>query len=126
MSDPNRFDGGIPTAGQATSTMEPTETPTIAPAPTRPREPSRKDARPDETATPRRNLLEDVTLERPRTHPVAYAALAVAVLALLVSLLGLRGGGDSGYRPVKVGTNDCVIGHQGQDNVLFCRAPAAP
>jgi hypothetical protein len=78
------------------------------------------------TPKPRR-LLDDITFETPRTHPVAYAALALAALALLLSLAGLlSGGGDGGYRQVKIGNADCVIGHQDGADVLYCRAPAVP
>jgi hypothetical protein len=125
MSDPNRFDGGTPGEGRTTSTMEPAETPTIPPAPPRTRETSRGEATRVDVAK-RRSPLDDITLERPRTHPVAYAALALAGLALVLSLFGLGGGGGGGYRQVKVGTNDCVIGRQGDTDVLYCRAPAVP
>jgi hypothetical protein len=74
-----------------------------------------------------RRPLDDLTLETPRTHPVAYAALALGTLALLLSLAGLfRGDGDGGFRQVKIGTNDCVIGHQAAADVLYCRTPTPP
>lgn len=73
-----------------------------------------------------RNLLEDITPEKPKSHPVAYAALALATLALLLPLLGRGGDGDGGYRQVRIGENDCVIGQQGDADVLYCRTPAIP
>ena len=78
--------------------------------------------------TPRpRRPLDDIAIETPRTHPVAYAALALGTLALLLSLGGLfRGHGDGGFRQVKIGSNDCVIGHQADADVLYCRTPAPP
>ncbi len=72
------------------------------------------------------NPLDSVTPERPRSHPIAYAALALATLALLLSLLGLRNGDDDGFRQVKVGNTDCVIGQQGDADVLYCRASGIP
>lgn len=71
------------------------------------------------------NPLDSVTPERPRTHPIAYAALALATLALLLSLFGLRDD-DNGFRQVKVGTADCVIGQQDGVDVLYCRASGVP
>src|SRR5690349_6696418 len=71
------------------------------------------------------NPLENVKAEQPGTHPIAYAALAIAALALLLSLLNMdRGGND--FRQVRIGNQDCVIGQQGDADVLYCRAGAVP
>lgn len=79
-----------------------------------------------ERPPPRRGPLDDVQIEKPRTHPVAYAALALATLALLLSLFG-GGDGDGGYRQVKVGNADCVIGPQADAaDALYCRTPPVP
>ena len=72
-----------------------------------------------------RNPLEHVTPEVPRTHPIAYAALALAALALVLSLVGLRDGGD-GYRRVKVNNADCIVGPDNDSGVLYCSTAAVP
>jgi hypothetical protein len=74
---------------------------------------------------PHTNPLDNVTPERPRTHPIAYAALALATLALLLSLFGLRDN-DDGFHQVRVGNADCVIGQQDGTDVLYCRASGVP
>jgi hypothetical protein len=107
-----------PEAGRSTTIIDPV-TPTTTP-PT-----AAAVARQQERGTHDHSVLGDVTPERPRTHPVAYGALALAALALLFSLLGLRHD-NGGYRQVKIGTNDCVIGRQAGTDVLYCRAPTVP
>ena len=82
-----------------------------------------RDPEPREPRVP--NPLENVTPERPRTHPIAYAALALATLALVLSLFGLRDN-DNGFRQVRVGNADCVIGQQDGTDVLYCRASGVP
>lgn len=72
------------------------------------------------------NPLDNIVPEKPRTHPVTYAALALAALALLLSILAMSRGGDDGYRQVKIGANDCVIGKQADADVLYCRAANVP
>lgn len=62
-----------------------------------------------------------VHAEEPRRHPVAYAALALSLLALL--WLAISSGSDDGYQRVRVGTQDCLS--VPQDNgpaLLYCRA----
>ncbi|MDP1794200.1 MAG: hypothetical protein Q8K63_08690 [Acidimicrobiales bacterium] len=114
----------IPPVSERTSTLLDGEVPVIPATPETPRLDLTR-----EEATRPRNPLDDITPEKPKSHPIAYAALAIATLALLLSLLGLRGGGDGDYREVKVGNADCVIGPQqaadGTD-VLFCRTGAVP
>ena len=72
------------------------------------------------------NPLDNITPEKPRTHPVTYGALALAALAFLLSVVALSRGGGDGYRQVKIGTNDCVIGKQADADVLYCRTPNVP
>lgn len=118
MSDPMHPSEPIPPAGvraQSTTVMDPVD-PLIPAAPPRH---DADDKRP-------RNPLDDITPERPKSHPVAYAALALATLALLLSLLGMRGDDNGGFRQVRIGNNDCVIGQQGDTDVLYCRTPAVP
>jgi hypothetical protein len=71
------------------------------------------------------NPLEDVTPERPATHPIAYIALVLAVVAVVLSAVALRSD-DDGFRRVNVGNTECVIGPQGDVDVLYCRASALP
>jgi hypothetical protein len=108
----------IPPTAERTTTIERPVIPPAADAP-------HVDLRDDDRG--HRNPLEDVTPERPKTHPVAYAALGLAALALLLSLFGLRSNDDGGFRQVKVGNADCVIGPQDNGpDVLFCRTGAVP
>lgn len=66
-----------------------------------------------------------MTPERLGTHPIAYAALAIAALALLLSWLNM-GDGAERFRQVKIGDQDCVIGQQADADVLYCRAANVP
>jgi hypothetical protein len=104
-----------PDDGRSTAVIDPVSAPAIAPTA----------AVHEGRSTRDHSVLSDVTPERPKTHPVAYAALALATLALLLSLLGMRHD-DGGYRQVKIGTNDCVIGRQAGADVLYCRTPTVP
>ena len=70
--------------------------------------------------------LADVQVEEPRRHPLTYAALALSLLALILSIAALAGNGDDIHR-VRVGNNDCVS--VPQDNgpaALYCRSGAVP
>lgn len=77
-------------------------------------------------------VFGDLEVEKPRTHPLTYAALALATLALLLSIAALsRDDGGEEYREVRIGSNDCVIGEaeaEGDDDadVLYCRAANLP
>jgi hypothetical protein len=73
-----------------------------------------------------RGPLDDIEVERPRTHPLTYLALALGTLALLLSLAALARHDGHGYRQVKIGANDCVIGRQAGADVLYCRAANVP
>lgn len=73
---------------------------------------------------PHRGPFDDVRVERPKTHPVTYAALALGTLALLLSILAMARNNDDGYRRVQVNSQDCVIGSQNGTDVLYCRTPA--
>lgn len=72
-------------------------------------------------ATPRQHdsPLDNVKPEPPRTHPVTYGALALATLALILSLFAMRDDGD-GFRQVQVNGNDCVIGPRADTDALYC------
>jgi hypothetical protein len=94
------------------------------------REAAHDDVYPTASAPPRRSTspragAPDVTPEAPRRHPVAYAALALSVIALLwLAILSSTSGGDH-YQKVRVGTQDCVS--VPQDNgpaALYCRTTA--
>jgi hypothetical protein len=65
-------------------------------------------------------------VERPKSHPLTYAALALATLALLLSIAALTRHDDHGYRRVQVAGRDCVIGRQNSTDVLYCAAANTP
>jgi hypothetical protein len=69
-----------------------------------------------------RSALDDVRVERPKSHPIAYAALALATLALLLSIAALARDTNHGYRRVQVANRDCVIGRANDADVLYCAA----
>lgn len=67
---------------------------------------------------------ERVKPEAVRRHPVAYAALALSLVALL--WLALTSGTDGGYQRVRVGTQDCLsVPQDAGPAVLYCRANPA-
>lgn len=71
--------------------------------------------------------LDNIRWEQPRTHPIAYIALGLASLALLLAAVGLaRGGGSDEFRRVKVNGQDCVIQLTGDTDALFCAAGPQP
>jgi hypothetical protein len=117
MDEANEIPTRRVTAG--TAVMDTGERPSIPPTP----RPLREEATNDPGF---KNPLEHVTVERPGTHPIAYAALAIAALALLLSLLSMGNGGSDKFREVRIGNQDCVIGRQGDADVLYCRAAAVP
>jgi hypothetical protein len=59
--------------------------------------------------------------EDPKRNPVTYVALAIALLALLLSLVALTR--DSGPDQIDVGGKRCIVQHiDGNDaNTLFCQ-----
>ena len=67
-------------------------------------------------------------VEKPRTHPLTYAALALGALALILSIGALTRDADEEFRRVQFGETDCVIGEAESDgsDVLYCRAGAPP
>jgi hypothetical protein len=68
-----------------------------------------------------------VRVEEPRRHPLTYAALALSLLALLLSIAALARGGDNGVNRVRVGNNDCVsVAQDTGPNALYCRTAALP
>ncbi|MCU1375798.1 MAG: hypothetical protein JWO68_3084 [Actinomycetia bacterium] len=71
-------------------------------------------------------LAGEVQVERPRSHPLTYLALALGSLALILSLAALTRGNGPDYRQVKIGANDCVIGAQDGQDVLYCRTASVP
>ena len=72
--------------------------------------------------------LGDLRVEKPRTHPLTYAALALAALALIFSIAALGGDDGEEFRKVRIGDADCVIGEDEADDgdVLYCRAAGVP
>jgi hypothetical protein len=60
--------------------------------------------------------------EKPRQHPIAYAALALSVIALLWLAVLSASSGDNGYQKVRVGTQDCVsVPQDAGPAALYCR-----
>lgn len=67
---------------------------------------------------------ERVQPEAWRRHPVAYAALALSLIALL--WLALTSGSHDSYQRVRVGTQDCLsVPQDSGPAVLYCRANPA-
>ena len=67
-----------------------------------------------------------VRVEEPRRHPLTYAALALSLLALILSISALAGGDDPVNR-VRVGNNDCVsVAQDTGPDALYCRTGALP
>ena len=80
-------------------------------------------AEPAATSGPRIGGLQ---VEEPRRHPLAYAALGLSLLALLLSIVALSRGGDPVNR-VRVGNNDCVsVSQDSGPAALYCRTGALP
>ena len=70
--------------------------------------------------------IGSVRVEEPRRHPLTYAALALSLLALVLSIAALAGGGDDVNR-VRVGNNDCVsVAQDTGPSALYCRTGAVP
>ena len=73
-----------------------------------------------------RSPLSDVQVEEPRRHPLTYAALALSLLALILSIAALTRGGDD-FSRVRVGNNDCVsVPQDNGPSALYCRTGAVP
>jgi hypothetical protein len=67
---------------------------------------------------------ERVQPEALRQHPVAYAALALSLIALL--WLVVTSGSHDSYQRVRVGTQDCLsVPQDSGPAVLYCRANPA-
>jgi hypothetical protein len=111
MSDTTRFDAPRPTTAPSGTTFESAS-----------QRPSQRVTVPD--APHHDRPIHNV--ERPRTHPISYLAAALAALALVLSLAALARHDDHGYRSVRIGANDCVIGHPNGVDVLYCRAANIP
>lgn len=76
--------------------------------------------------TASRSPLGDVRVEEPRRHPLTYAALALSLLALILSIAALAQGDDPVDR-VRVGNNDCVsVAQDSGPSALYCRTGALP
>jgi hypothetical protein len=74
-----------------------------------------------------RSPLSDVHVEEPRRHPLTYAALALSLLALVLSIAALARGGDDPVNRVRVGNNDCVsVAQDTGPDALYCRTGALP
>lgn len=115
MSDPTTY--GSPTPG-----VQPPPTPATAVTTTIP--PVDPEPAPSTSHSP----LHELRVEKPRTHPLTYAALAISLLALLLSIAALTRDTNNGYRQVRVGSEHCVIGNDdGADaDALFCRTASVP
>lgn len=111
--------------------MEPTESRPVVPLPgdTSTFPPIREGSHghPEDDGPPTRSPL-DLRVEKPRTHPLTYAALALGTLALLLSIAALTRDTGEEFRRVQFGETDCVIGEAESDgsDVLYCRAGAPP
>lgn len=74
-----------------------------------------------------RSPIGDVRVEEPRRHPLTYAALALSLLALLLSIAALAKGGGNDVNRVRVGNNDCVsVAQDAGPDALYCRTGALP
>jgi hypothetical protein len=74
-----------------------------------------------------RSLLGDLRVEEARRHPLTYAALALSLLALVLAIAALAGGGNNDPRRVRVGNNDCVsVPQDSGPAALYCRTGALP
>ncbi|MCU1593156.1 MAG: hypothetical protein JWO12_548 [Frankiales bacterium] len=70
------------------------------------------------------NATGHVTPERPRRHPVAYAALILSIIALLWLAIWSSMSSNDGnrFQRVRVGTQDCVSVPQNSGPAgLYCR-----
>lgn len=68
-----------------------------------------------------------VQVEEPRRHPLTYAALALSLLALLLSIVALSRGGGNDVNRVRVGNNDCVsVAQDSGPAALYCRTGGLP
>jgi hypothetical protein len=72
-------------------------------------------------------MVGKVQVEEPRRHPLTYAALALSLLALILSIAALARGGDNGVNRVRVGNNDCVsVAQDTGPAALYCRTAGLP
>jgi hypothetical protein len=115
MSDPTATYQPVPGAPAA-----PTVVSTPAPAP------GSTTASSSPSGGGHRGPLDDVKVERPRTHPLTYLALALGTLALILSLAALTRHDGGGYRQVKIGGHECVIGEQNGADILYCQTSSVP
>jgi hypothetical protein len=71
--------------------------------------------------------IGNVQVEEPRRHPLTYAALALSLLALILSIAALSTGNNSDIHRVRVGNNDCyTIDQTSGPGALYCRTGALP
>ena len=71
--------------------------------------------------------IGSVQVEEPRRHPLTYAALALSLLALLLSIVALARHAGSDVNRVRVGTSDCVsVAQDSGPAALYCRTGALP
>ena len=70
--------------------------------------------------------LDNISAEKPRTHPVAYGAMALAALALILSVFALSRDTGDDYKEVRVNGQACVIHMSGDSDVLFCATGPVP
>ena len=71
--------------------------------------------------------IGSVQVEEPRRHPLTYAALALSLLALLLSIIALTRHTGNDVNRVRVGNNDCVsVAQDTGPAALYCRTGGLP
>jgi hypothetical protein len=71
--------------------------------------------------------VADITPEKPRRHPIAYAALGLSILSLLWLAVLTSNQGDDGFQKVRVGSQDCVsVPQDSGPAALYCRTAGVP
>jgi hypothetical protein len=74
-----------------------------------------------------RSSTGKVQVEEPRRHPLTYAALALSLLALILSIAALTRGSGNDVTRVRVGNNDCVsVAQSTGPAALYCRTGGLP
>jgi hypothetical protein len=71
--------------------------------------------------------IGSVKVEEPRRHPLTYAALALSLLALILSIAALTRDTGGDVNRVRVGNNDCVsVTQDTGPAALYCRTGGLP
>jgi len=72
-------------------------------------------------------MFGNLRIEEPRRHPLTYAALGLAILGLLLSIIALARPSGNDVRPLRVGNNDCVsVAQDTGPAALYCRTGGLP